>query len=72
MLFVWAFGSNTKPSKANWAKAALDMYAILISLYIVLAVLFGAAFLFNTSQYIVVLQLNLHKILLRFMLYNFF
>ncbi|MDR2586344.1 MAG: hypothetical protein LBC84_09070 [Prevotellaceae bacterium] len=23
MLFVWAFGSNTPPSKANWAKASL-------------------------------------------------
>lgn len=23
MLFVWGFGSNTNPSKANWAKATL-------------------------------------------------
>ena len=23
MLFVWAFGSNTNPSKSNWAKASL-------------------------------------------------
>jgi hypothetical protein len=23
MLFVWAFGSNTNASKANWAKASL-------------------------------------------------
>jgi len=23
MLFVWAFGSNTQESKANWAKAQL-------------------------------------------------
>ena len=28
MLFVWAFGSNTQPSKANWAKAALIMMGI--------------------------------------------
>lgn len=39
MLFVWAFGSNTGTSKANWAKAALIMYAISI----VLAFLFGGA-----------------------------
>ena len=28
MLFVWGFGSNTQPSKANWAKAALIMMGI--------------------------------------------
>ena len=25
MLFVWGFGNNTQPSKANWAKATLIM-----------------------------------------------
>ena len=30
MLFVWGFGSNTQPSKANWAKAALIMIGISI------------------------------------------
>ncbi len=28
MLSVWAFGSNTIPSKANWAKASLIFYLI--------------------------------------------
>ena len=32
MLFVWGFGSNTQPSKANWAKAALIMIGISILL----------------------------------------
>lgn len=40
MLFVWGFGSDTNPNKANWAKAALVMFAIMIVLYFI----FGAAF----------------------------
>ena len=36
MLFVWDFGSNTQPSKANWAKATL----IMIGISIVLSFLF--------------------------------
>ncbi len=36
MLFVWGFGSNTQPSKANWAKASL----IMIGISIVIALLF--------------------------------
>ena len=36
MLFVWGFGSNTRPSKANWAKATL----IMIGISIVLSFLF--------------------------------
>lgn len=28
MLFVWGFGGNAPASKANWAKAALILYAI--------------------------------------------
>ena len=28
MLFIWGFGSNTQPSKANWAKASLIMIGI--------------------------------------------
>ena len=41
MLFVWAFGSGAPASKANWAKAVLIFYAIMIVLYFV----FGAALL---------------------------
>lgn len=33
MLFVWGFGSNTNPNKANWAKATLIWCAIAIVLY---------------------------------------
>ena len=28
MLFVWGFGGNTQPSKANWAKATLIVMGI--------------------------------------------
>ena len=28
MLFVWAFGDNAHPSKANWAKATLLWYVV--------------------------------------------
>jgi Na+/H+ antiporter NhaC len=41
MLFVWAFSSSTHPSKANWAKAALLLFAIMIGLVIVVAVVAG-------------------------------
>ena len=42
MMFVWAFGSNTNPNKANYFKAALILFVI----YLVLAVavvIFGSA-----------------------------
>jgi heme/copper-type cytochrome/quinol oxidase subunit 2 len=45
MLFVWAFGSNTNPNKANWAKAALIWVAIIIALYVLIIATFGVAFL---------------------------
>lgn len=35
MLFVWAFGSDTKPSKANWAKAMLVFVLIAVVFYLV-------------------------------------
>ena len=41
MLFVWGFGSNTQPSKANWAKATL----IMIGISIVLSFLFWGSLL---------------------------
>ena len=39
MLFVWAFGRNTKVSRANYCKAALIMTAIVIALYILIIVI---------------------------------
>lgn len=43
MLFVWGFGSGTNENKANFAKAALIVYAIMIGLYILFMLVFGAA-----------------------------
>jgi heme/copper-type cytochrome/quinol oxidase subunit 2 len=45
MLFVWGFGSNTHPSKANWAKATLIWFAIIIAFYVLvfIAILGGMA-----------------------------
>ncbi len=48
MLFVWAFGSGTNESKANWAKATLVWFAIIIGIYVLFALIFGAA-LFSLS-----------------------
>lgn len=47
MLFVWAFGSNTNESKANWAKAVLIWFAIITVFYILIALVFGAALMSN-------------------------
>ena len=41
MLFVWGFGSNTQPSKANWAKASLIMIGISI---VIVLLFFGSIF----------------------------
>ncbi len=38
LLFVWAFGSNTPISKANWAKAALLWVLISAVVYVLLLV----------------------------------
>ena len=44
MMLVWAFSSNTNPNKANYFKAALILFAILMAIYLVLAVvIFGSA-----------------------------
>jgi hypothetical protein len=40
MLFIWAFGADTNPNKANWAKAALIWHAVAL----VLMILFFAVF----------------------------
>ena len=43
MMLVRAFGSNTNPNKANYFKAALILFAIVMVIYLVLAVvLFGS------------------------------
>jgi hypothetical protein len=45
LLFVWAFGGNAKPSKANWAKATLLWLVLGAVAYGVVALTIGAAFL---------------------------
>ena len=45
MLFVWAFGNNTSPSKANWAKATLLWFLAGIVIYGFIAFVVGFAFL---------------------------
>jgi len=45
MLFVWAFGSGTNINKANWAKASLLWGLIILSIYLVVLITFGVAFL---------------------------
>ena len=44
MLFVWAFGSKTQPSKANWAKAALIFIGISIVIWLLFITLFFGSF----------------------------
>ncbi|MGM0581993.1 MAG: hypothetical protein ACQETL_15020 [Bacteroidota bacterium] len=41
MLFVWAFSGGTNVNKANWAKAALLLMAILIALSFLISLIFG-------------------------------
>ncbi|MAY82716.1 MAG: hypothetical protein CMP59_01145 [Flavobacteriales bacterium] len=50
MLFVWAFGSETKPSKANWAKATLLWYLVGIGLFIMALSLGAFASLISMAQ----------------------
>ena len=51
MLFVWAFGDGANANKKNWAKAALIWTAIVIGLYVLLFMAFGAAFLSGMGEY---------------------
>ena len=43
MLFVCAFGNGTNESKANWAKASIIWFLIIIGIYVIFALIFGAA-----------------------------
>lgn len=44
MLFVWAFGGNAHPIKANWAKASLIWVAIGIVLYVIFGMVIFSMF----------------------------
>ena len=50
MMLVWAFSSNTNPNKANYFKAALIMFAILMVIYLVLAVVIFGSIAANQYQ----------------------
>lgn len=45
MLFVWAFGSDGNPNRANWAKATLIWMVIVFALVIVMWGTIAAIFL---------------------------
>jgi len=49
LLFVWAFGSNTEISKANWAKATLLWFVLGFVIWFFIFFVFGvgAALLTN-------------------------
>ena len=49
MLFVWAFGTNDNTTRATWAKANLIMILIMIALYTIFMLVFGAAILAGMS-----------------------
>lgn len=49
MLFVWAFGSNTNPNKANWAKATLIWMVIGILLWVLVLGTFITGLLSNMN-----------------------
>ena len=51
LLFVWAFGSNTPESKANWAKASLIWMLIFIVFYVLLFLIIGMGAGILTSGY---------------------
>ena len=50
MIFVWAFSSNTNPNKANYFKAALILFAIVMAIYLVLAVVIFGSIAANQYQ----------------------
>ena len=50
MMLVWAFGSNTNPNKANYFKASLILFAIVMAIYLVLAVVFFGSVAANQYQ----------------------
>lgn len=45
MLFVWAFGDTSKPSRKTWATAALIFFAAMIVLSILFSIVFGVGIL---------------------------
>ncbi|HHK5991275.1 TPA: hypothetical protein ACQWFD_001812 [Neisseria subflava] len=50
MMLLWAFSSNTNPNKANYFKAALILFAIVMAIYLVLAVVIFGSIAANQYQ----------------------
>ncbi|KZC86328.1 hypothetical protein TW91_0655 [Neisseria flavescens] len=50
MMLVWAFSSNTNPNKANYFKATLILFAIVMAIYLVLAVVIFGSIAANQYQ----------------------
>ena len=50
MMLVWAFSSNTNPNKANYFNAALILFAIVMAIYLVLAVVIFGSIAANQYQ----------------------
>ncbi len=52
MLFVWAFGGGSNPSKANWAKATIIWFVVAIVMYVVFFIyVFPHMFITNSTTY---------------------
>ena len=47
MYLVWAFGNSAKPSKANWAKAAIIVFAGIFTAYLLFFVVVMGIGVFN-------------------------
>jgi uncharacterized membrane protein len=50
MMFVWAFGNDSNKVRSNWAKGFLIFAAILLAIYILIFIIFGAAILAAASS----------------------
>ena len=50
LLFVWAFGSGTNTNKKNYCRATLIIAAVVIAIYVVILLIFGAAMLSSFRQ----------------------
>lgn len=43
MMFVWAFGSSGNLNRRNYARAVLIIMGVIFALYLIIAIIFGAA-----------------------------
>lgn len=50
MMLVWAFGNDSNKVRSNWAKGALIYAAIVLAIYLLFILLFGAAIMAAASS----------------------